>query len=519
MEVSAATEEEDRVLDRIKLLAQVSLPIGWLNWKTVDLSRQSLFGSDREVDPQVLNKLRFALPTVGLAQAFNPGAVDLPEKQYRDLKVSMLNWSFCRALIMSPPALVNKLKGSIRQAEIFLHAIEPVKALCLSRKQAAERLRPEESEDELELENVHPGNLKRPASGPGGDVSVVKRSKMAALQDQMNHMFEIVMGKIQKIEQHEKEKGGGESSGDEEGSEISSESYSDDDSRSLVSTVWVPPAMEDPPAKPVNDLDALSLVPQVKEKEPAIPAPAPEIKAQGISCQKLGSTSWNKIRYKEVQKKLQASPVFDSLKVNTQLEGLCPKSYYLTLLERMDELAGTVTHGLLKQRQKLMEGMKTLATKHPAAYDDIKGAFLGDSQFKEISDDLLQFACARRAEVIEIRRKTFKPKESHHAAKLAEIPPSETHLFDEEQLSKFLDQRGGLNKVFPQSRKPFKERPVYGTKNRSFQKGNSVSGASYQKSKPQSTFSASLRKQSSKEPKKDYRRSDSNKKDRRSTKA
>ncbi|CAG5035579.1 unnamed protein product [Parnassius apollo] len=231
LELSADTAEDDRILDRIKLLAQESLLVGWLNWKTLDLFKVTLFENKLNVDPEILNKLRFALPTVGLAQTFNPLSVDLPEKQYRDLK-------------------------------------------------------------------------------------------------------------------------------------------------------------------------------------------------------------------------LHASPVFDSLKVNTHLEGLVSKSYNQKFLERADELTGSLTHGLLKQRQILMEGIKSLAAKHTGAYEDIKQMFLGESQFKEVSDDLLQFTCARRAEIIEMRRKALKPKEQQHVAKLSEIPPSQTHLFDIDLLSKFLDQRGGLSKIF-----------------------------------------------------------------------
>ncbi|XP_044577013.1 uncharacterized protein LOC123260123 [Cotesia glomerata] len=275
-----------------------------------------------------------------------------------------------------------------------------------------------------------------------------------------------------------------------------------------------------PSVQPANDLEALSFDPQVKEKEPLIPPPTPEIKVQGIACQKLGSASWNRIRYKEVQNKLHAVPVFDSLKINTQLEGLVSQSYYLTLLERMDELTGTLTHGLLKQRQFLMEGMKSLATKHPEAYNDIKGAFLRDSKFKETSDDLLQFTCARRAEVIEMRRNVFKPSEQHHAAKLAEIPPSETHLFDEELLSKFLDQRGGLNKVFPQSRKPLTEKPhFYGSKNRSFRKSSGSGSSSFKKPKSQSGASVSSSKQGAKESRREHKKRDYGKKDRKSPRA
>lgn len=72
-------------------------------------------------------------------------------------------------------------------------------------------------------------------------------------------------------------------------------------------------------------LDQLSLDPQVKENDPVIPLPDPVIKKQGLECQKLGSQLWNKIRYKEVQKKLQAAPVFDTLKVNPHLLGFGSK--------------------------------------------------------------------------------------------------------------------------------------------------------------------------------------------------
>ncbi|CAG4929924.1 unnamed protein product [Parnassius apollo] len=65
LEISADTAVDDRILDRIKLL---------------DLSQRALFGNELNVDPQILNKLCFALPALGLAQVFNSLAVDLPEK-------------------------------------------------------------------------------------------------------------------------------------------------------------------------------------------------------------------------------------------------------------------------------------------------------------------------------------------------------------------------------------------------------------------------------------------------------
>lgn len=98
------------------------------------------------------------------------------------------------------------------------------------------------------------------------------------------------------------------------------------------------------------------------------------------------------------------------MKVNSQLSGLTQNPGYDSLLAKFDEMAGIISHGLLKERAKMTEGMRTLAQKYPDAYNDIKDLFLGSSSFKEISDDLLHFTCARRAEIIEMRRKLLNQR-------------------------------------------------------------------------------------------------------------
>lgn len=45
----------------------------------------------------------------------------------------------------------------------------------------------------------------------------------------------------------------------------------------------------------------------------------------------------------------------------------------------MDEVVGIMTHGLLRQRQKLIGGSKLGASKHSGAYKDIKDGFSGES--------------------------------------------------------------------------------------------------------------------------------------------
>nr|CAI5865781.1 unnamed protein product [Callosobruchus analis] len=52
---------------RCKYCPTQHLPEGWKNWKVAITDQKSLF--DDGIEPQVINKLRFALPTVGLAKA------------------------------------------------------------------------------------------------------------------------------------------------------------------------------------------------------------------------------------------------------------------------------------------------------------------------------------------------------------------------------------------------------------------------------------------------------------------
>lgn len=108
--LQAETPEEEQILQRLKTLAAAHLPEGWKKWSAVQFSREELLGS--ELDPQILNKVRFALPTVGIARAFTPNATNLPERPYRDMKVKMLSWPFCVGLIIGPPALAARVRGS-----------------------------------------------------------------------------------------------------------------------------------------------------------------------------------------------------------------------------------------------------------------------------------------------------------------------------------------------------------------------------------------------------------------------
>nr|CAH7735176.1 unnamed protein product [Callosobruchus chinensis] len=97
---------ENEVLSRLKQLAQQWLPNGWRDWQVA----QGAADEQEQLDQQTLNKLRFGLPTIGIAKAFNPEARTLKEKPYRDMKTQMLQWGFCRGLIIGPPELAARIR-------------------------------------------------------------------------------------------------------------------------------------------------------------------------------------------------------------------------------------------------------------------------------------------------------------------------------------------------------------------------------------------------------------------------
>ncbi|XP_045782643.1 uncharacterized protein LOC123879138 [Maniola jurtina] len=443
LQVQADSEKEDEVLERLKLLAQENLPEGWTDWTARHTSKEDIVGSS--VDPQLLNKLRFALPTVGLAKAFNPDADHLSEKCYRDIKVKMLDWEFTRALIISPPAVANKIRGSAAQAELFNRAIEVMKPSLISRPEADRLLSGGDSDSER--------RARKRSSSSGSFQS--KRSRVDELEQKMDSMFAVLVEKIENLGSGSHSQQDEISDAEDSDQEVfppSPESGSD-------SGTWKAPAF-DPGLEFEQEggIDVLDFRPMVKEAEPPVPEPSSQARLEGIECQRFGSESWSRLRYKEVEKRLHAAPVFSTLKVNTELGGML--SHPSALAARQDGMLGTIVHGLLLQRRVLSEELKTLAKKHPEAAGDLRSVLADGSRFKVVSDDLLQFTCGHRAETIEMRRKAFKARNENLSASLQQIPPSATHLFEEKRLTDFVRDNGGVKQVFlspQQFKRPFRK--------------------------------------------------------------
>lgn len=152
---------------------------------------------------------------------------------------------------------------------------------------------------------------------------------------------------------------------------------------------------------------------------------------------RLGELAYKQIRYAEDQKKLQAFPVFHISKVNPSLIQLNPANASSDSLAKQESSFRTILHGLLLQREALTSAIKELSTKRPFLTLDIKETLSGpNAAFKTISDDILQYVC----EIIELRRNAILPKDEYYATLFNAIPPSSTHLFNEQQVSELLKQ-------------------------------------------------------------------------------
>nr|CAH7736517.1 unnamed protein product [Callosobruchus chinensis] len=161
LDIPAENPQDNTILERIKKVAARSLPQGWEVWGVTLCSKEELLGN--ALDPLILNKLRYVLPTVALVQAFDPEITHLPERVYRDFKVKMLDWPFSIGLIIGPPSLAIRIRSSAVKLELIMAALEDMRPLLLSRKKACQQLLGDSSSGELS-ENVPKHKYKKRVS-------------------------------------------------------------------------------------------------------------------------------------------------------------------------------------------------------------------------------------------------------------------------------------------------------------------------------------------------------------------
>uniref|UniRef100_A0A8D8QWQ1 Uncharacterized protein n=1 Tax=Cacopsylla melanoneura TaxID=428564 RepID=A0A8D8QWQ1_9HEMI len=421
---------DDVILNRLKTLAAEILPEGWRVWQLVHSY------AEPSVDPAVLNKLRFALPTEGIARAFDPAAVSLKEHPFRDMRVKMLEWPFCRGLIFSPSSLSMMIRGSALQHEFVMQSISGLRSSFLSREAA----------DQLLSGESHSLPARR-SSRSSNEVAEPQDSRLGALekrfasQDARTKRVEDTLAEILKQVRRR------------DPSPVSEDEVSVASSSSFHSSLsgsrgcWVPPPLlqEEIVVEPDLPPAPFAFAPVTKEREPDIPEPSAELEATGVACQRFNSKAWCNIRYLEAQKELQAGGSFARLQVNPELLGR--SSAFGDLLANTEGALGSLCHGLLLQRQVLADAINQVIEKHPAAAPDLRMSLSGsDSQF-------LQFVCGKRAELIESRRKIVESNTNVPPRILRDIPPAGGFLFEPKQLADTLRNQPGTSRA-PQRRHP-----------------------------------------------------------------
>ena len=147
------------------------------------------------------------------------------------------------------------------------------------------------------------------------------------------------------------------------------------------------------------------------------------------------------MRYSEAQKTLQAGGVFQPLQVNPLWGIPAPSGPVADSLWKAEQSYGTLLHGLLLQRTALTAGLREILNEHPTAAGTVNRVFGSDDfPFRAYSDQLVQYTCGKRAELIEARRKLVEASVPSAARRIQAIPPSPQFLFDSDQMMDVVKQ-------------------------------------------------------------------------------
>lgn len=471
------TEDKDFFESIVNIIDQ-NYPTDWREWKIVDISFSDLFG--KELTSKVEAKLRFALPMQDLRKTFAPDG-DLSERRYRAIKRKLIQWPLGRAILYAPHSIMEKIHQPSYYA--FMQTVREMKVsdklTARSSSASSQRATPTRKRAPPDDDGAATPSTCTSSKVPRQDTPTVPPP--APPVDAMQKIMEILASQSQILESLTKRVDGITASltnieAENSASELDQSFESVPDS-THSGDEWQAPTLEPLPEsqeksvpqeeilrsqiidaqRKLGELKSVSeyildFSPNTAEVEPKLAKANTKLAEQGKKCQRLGDDGWKNIRYADVQKSFQATPVFCALKINSQLASATPSWQTVPLLEKADLTLGAITHGLLQQRDALQEACKNLS---PAAQQELHNVLLTpESNFRKVSDSLLQYTCGRRAEIIQQRREIFKPANKTLYEVLHDIPPSETHLFTENKLAETIKEQGGLYKFFPVKRSP-----------------------------------------------------------------
>lgn len=443
------SDKEEKFFHNIVAVLDELYPSDWRGWVVERLEYKDLFGET--ISPDLECRLRFAIPTTRLAKAYSSD-LNLSERRYKHIKRTMLRWPLGRALIYAPLFITSKIHPTPSHSK-FLDTLDSLKTLFISRHEASKILRTERLDNtEIESTSSVPSTSKRSHSpDPSG---LYKEAKLTDFMAHQNAMFEKLCFMVQTTNENVTRMLN-ENANPPQVDNESVVSMQEDLDDHIEQDDWVaPPLVEETLIEEDNieqaeppELELEDFTPGTKESEAKITKAKETHVNQGIACQRFGSESWQNIRYAEVQKLFQATPVFTALKVNSNLATVTPPWQLVSVLEKMDLCLGAITHGLLQQRDTFQEIYQKAS---PQVRREISKNFLApDSTFRKTSDALLQYTCGKRAEVIQQRRAIYKPANKTLNELLHSIPPSGNHLFSEPQLGELVKEQGGVSKLFP----------------------------------------------------------------------
>lgn len=197
--------------------------------------------------------------------------------------------------------------------------------------------------------------------------------------------------------------------------------------------------------------------PVVSIKEPTIPKANPDRVAKIVALQRFDTTEWNSVRYVDIQKKYIAYPAFSELRVNEELRGL-EDPFPPFRLNQIERSFAALSNAFLVQNEYVNSALQTLITfssksdvqlTSNSLYEKLIELFGNESKFTNVSQDILQIICGKRAEILESRRRSLLKnlKQKYTREDLDKIPPSSEYIFKPATLSEYISKIGGLDKL------------------------------------------------------------------------
>lgn len=422
--------------DRVKSLIRNKLPPGWRDWAVNSLPPPTA-GLDR-------NRLRFALPSVDLALAWNPECKSISERDYKAMKVSLLSWNVGQALISHPTEFAAEFRPSRDCYVDFVENIKVLKPLILSRealnKCLASRNCSRSSEPPPAVSTPASGEIRSPDFEPLTPPLSIRQvsEKVVGLENKFDKFREEISALLTSALNRPRSPMDMEDFHGRSGyPPLASDDFSDSGSAYGIDSPTQPDpwGVEEDEEALGPSYDTSDFAPQTVELEPDVPDPPANLQEQLLQCQKLDRPSWCRVRYAEAENALKHGASFQPLLANFSLG--CNNKDADFNLRKIERLLGIVSFGLLAQRDAFQKARVELVQALPQAGPLISKLFTDElAGFKKTSTDLLQYVCGKRAEVIQDRRKLLTPADPATKRALSMIPPSASHLFNEDLLSK-----------------------------------------------------------------------------------